>query len=47
MPRYNPKESEPRWREAWTKAEAFQTTHTPGDDRPKYYGHDPYRKPPA
>jgi leucyl-tRNA synthetase len=38
MARYNPKESEPRWREAWDKANAFATV-PPGeaDGRPKYY----------
>ena len=38
MARYNPKESEPRWREAWDRAESFRTPDPqPGDDRPKYY----------
>ena len=36
MARYNPKESEPRWRDAWDKAQAFRTADAPGD-RPKYY----------
>ena len=25
MPRYNPKEAEPRWRKAWDEADAFRT----------------------
>jgi leucyl-tRNA synthetase len=38
MARYNPKESEPRWRTAWDRAQAFRTPEiTEGDDRPKYY----------
>jgi leucyl-tRNA synthetase len=37
MARYNPKESEPRWREAWDKAGAFTTVAPEADGRPKYY----------
>jgi leucyl-tRNA synthetase len=36
MARYNPKESEPRWRKAWDEAEAFRTPE-PRPDQPKYY----------
>ena len=38
MVRYNPKESEPRWREAWTKSNVFRT-RTPAEagDAPKAY----------
>jgi len=35
MARYNPKETEPRWRKAWTDADAFRATIDPS--RPKYY----------
>ncbi|THD57841.1 leucine--tRNA ligase [Phenylobacterium sp.] len=35
MARYNPKETEPRWRKAWTDADAFRAVMTPG--KPKYY----------
>ena len=35
MARYNPKDVEPKWREAWTKADAFKATIKP--DQPKYY----------
>ncbi|MGL4728237.1 MAG: leucine--tRNA ligase, partial [Bosea sp. (in: a-proteobacteria)] len=33
--RYNPKESEPKWRSAWDEAELFRTHND--DPRPKYY----------
>ncbi|MFT4252720.1 MAG: leucine--tRNA ligase [Caulobacter sp.] len=36
MARYNPKDTEPKWRERWAKAETFLTPITP-DARPKYY----------
>ncbi len=35
MARYNPKTSEPKWRQAWAEANAFRAEITP--DRPKYY----------
>ncbi|MDX5393551.1 MAG: class I tRNA ligase family protein, partial [Caulobacteraceae bacterium] len=35
MARYNPKDVEPKWREAWTKADVFRATIKP--DQPKYY----------
>ena len=35
MARYNPKETEPRWRQAWTDADAFRAVIDPS--RPKYY----------
>ena len=35
MPRYNPKEVEPKWQRRWTEAKAFETRA--GDKRPKYY----------
>ncbi|HYE46295.1 MAG TPA: leucine--tRNA ligase [Caulobacter sp.] len=35
MARYNPKETEPRWREAWAKADVFRTADD--DPRPKFY----------
>ncbi|MEW6017757.1 MAG: leucine--tRNA ligase, partial [Pseudomonadota bacterium] len=35
MARYNPKDVEPKWREAWTKADVFKATIKP--DQPKYY----------
>ena len=35
MARYNPKETEPKWREAWAAADAFRATQDPA--RPKYY----------
>ncbi|HTK35979.1 MAG TPA: leucine--tRNA ligase [Caulobacteraceae bacterium] len=38
MPRYNPKESEPRWRDAWNRAGSFLTPEPAADEaRPKYY----------
>jgi leucyl-tRNA synthetase len=38
MTRYNPKESEPRWRKAWADADVFRATEpAAGDARPKYY----------
>ena len=38
MPRYNPKESEPRWRDAWNRADSFLTPDVAASDgRPKYY----------
>jgi leucyl-tRNA synthetase len=36
MARYNPKESEPRWRAAWDQADAF-TASNADDGRPRYY----------
>jgi len=35
MARYNPKETEPKWRKAWADADAFRAVMEPG--RPKYY----------
>ena len=35
MARYNPKETEPRWRKAWADADAFRAVIDPS--RPKYY----------
>jgi leucyl-tRNA synthetase len=35
MARYNPKETEPKWREAWAQADAFRADADP--NRPKYY----------
>ena len=35
MPRYNPKEVEPRWRAAWAEASAFRAET--GSSKPKYY----------
>ena len=35
MARYNPKDTEPRWRKAWADADAFRAVMDP--DRPKYY----------
>jgi leucyl-tRNA synthetase len=35
MARYNPKETEPRWRKAWANADAFRAVIDPA--RPKYY----------
>jgi len=35
MARYNPKETEPKWRNAWAEADAFKATIDPA--RPKYY----------
>ncbi|MBL8770129.1 MAG: leucine--tRNA ligase [Phenylobacterium sp.] len=35
MARYNPKETEPKWRDAWASAEAFKAVRDPG--KPKYY----------
>ncbi len=35
MARYNPKETEPRWRKAWTDADAFRAVID--HDKPKYY----------
>ena len=35
MARYNPKETEPKWREAWTSAEAFRAVAD--RSKPKYY----------
>ncbi|MFZ5730069.1 MAG: leucine--tRNA ligase [Pseudomonadota bacterium] len=35
MARYNPKDVEPKWREAWTKADVFKAEMKPG--QPKYY----------
>jgi leucyl-tRNA synthetase len=36
MTRYNPKETEPKWRRAWDEADAFRAG-PPDPDRPKYY----------
>jgi leucyl-tRNA synthetase len=33
--RYNPRETEPRWQQAWTEGHAFEARHDPA--RPKYY----------
>ncbi|MDB5450316.1 MAG: leuS [Phenylobacterium sp.] len=35
MARYNPKETEPKWRKAWDDADAFRATIDPA--KPKYY----------
>jgi leucyl-tRNA synthetase len=35
MARYNPKETEPKWRKAWARADAFRAVQDPS--RPKYY----------
>jgi leucyl-tRNA synthetase len=35
MARYNPKETEPKWRKAWADAEAFKAVRDPA--KPKYY----------
>ncbi|WP_293907563.1 leucine--tRNA ligase [Phenylobacterium sp.] len=35
MARYNPKETEPKWRKAWTDADAFRAVADPA--KPKYY----------
>jgi leucyl-tRNA synthetase len=35
MARYNPKETEPKWRKAWADADAFRAVMQPG--KPKYY----------
>ncbi len=35
MARYNPKETEPKWRKAWADADAFRAVMVPG--KPKYY----------
>ncbi len=35
MARYNPKETEPKWRKAWADADAFRAVIEPG--KPKYY----------
>jgi leucyl-tRNA synthetase len=38
MARYNPKESEPRWRAAWAAADVFRTPELgAADGKPKYY----------
>lgn len=36
MARYNPKDTEPKWRDAWAKADVFKTGEI-HDGRPKYY----------
>jgi leucyl-tRNA synthetase len=36
MARYNPKDTEPKWRDAWAKADVFKTGEI-NDGRPKYY----------
>ncbi|MGZ3280405.1 MAG: class I tRNA ligase family protein, partial [Caulobacteraceae bacterium] len=36
MARYNPKDSEPRWRAAWDDANAFAASNAE-DGRPRYY----------
>ena len=33
--RYNAKDAEPRWQEAWAEKRLFETDN--GDGRPKYY----------
>jgi leucyl-tRNA synthetase len=35
MARYNPKETEPKWRQAWAAADAFRAAEDPS--KPKYY----------
>lgn len=35
MARYNPKETEPKWREAWVNAQSFRAVQDPS--KPKYY----------
>ena len=35
MARYNPKDTEPRWREAWARKDVFRVSND--DPRPKYY----------
>ncbi|HEX6866124.1 MAG TPA: leucine--tRNA ligase [Caulobacteraceae bacterium] len=35
MARYNPKDAEPKWRDAWAKADVFRAPNA--SDRPKYY----------
>jgi leucyl-tRNA synthetase len=35
MARYNPKETEPKWREAWAAADSFRAVQDPS--KPKYY----------
>ena len=38
MTRYNPMESEPRWRKAWADADVFRAADPgPGETRPKFY----------
>ena len=37
---YDPSRSESRWQAAWEQAGSFTAMR---DDRPKYYGHAPYR----
>ncbi|OYX92353.1 MAG: leucine--tRNA ligase, partial [Caulobacter sp. 35-67-4] len=36
MARYNPKDTEPKWRNAWADADVFKTADI-SDGRPKYY----------
>jgi leucyl-tRNA synthetase len=36
MARYNPKDVEPKWRDAWAKADVFRTPEG-ASDKPKYY----------
>ena len=36
MVRYNPKDTEPKWRAAWAEADVFKTSNE-DDGRPKYY----------
>jgi len=36
MARYNPKDTEPKWRDAWAKADVFRASNDVSD-RPKYY----------
>jgi leucyl-tRNA synthetase len=36
MARYNPKETEPRWRERWAEADVYRTPE-PSEGQPKYY----------
>ena len=48
MARYNPKESEPRWRQAWDRARAFRTPElSEAGDRPKYYVLEMFPYPPG
>ncbi|HEX5775562.1 MAG TPA: hypothetical protein VFX95_02670, partial [Caulobacteraceae bacterium] len=35
MARYNPKDVEPKWRDAWASADVFRAPNA--SDKPKYY----------
>jgi leucyl-tRNA synthetase len=35
MPRYNPREVEPKWRDAWAAADIFRAQNA--SEKPKYY----------